>query len=105
MGANQVVYYGKVIIDLTKDTVTPETLDEGITAHNAAGEPITGKRPAGGGDATLFVPSVSETGELSWAFPVFEVDSDLYLCVDCEEPYNEEMFRINENGYLEVTVE
>lgn len=30
------------MIDLTEDTVTPETLLEGATAHNAAGELITG---------------------------------------------------------------
>ena len=104
MGVNKVTLGEEVLIDLTEDDVTPETLAEGITAHNAAGEKITGKMRAGGGDVTMFVPSVSD-GELCWSFPAFEVDSDLYLCVDCDEPYSEEMFRINENGYLEVTVE
>jgi hypothetical protein len=32
----------KVIIDLTMVTVTPETLAEGVTAFNAAGELIIG---------------------------------------------------------------
>lgn len=40
---------GEVLIDLTEDTVTPETLAEGVTAHNAAGEPITGTMSGGGG--------------------------------------------------------
>lgn len=35
---------GEVLIDLTGDTVTPESLETGITAHNAAGEQITGTR-------------------------------------------------------------
>lgn len=39
---------GTVLLDLTGDTVTPETLAAGITAHNAAGNPIVG---TGGGSA------------------------------------------------------
>lgn len=35
----------KTLIDLTSDTVTPETLAEGVTAHNASGEEITGSFP------------------------------------------------------------
>ena len=33
---------GTVLLDLTGDTVTPETLMSGVTAHNAAGEQIEG---------------------------------------------------------------
>lgn len=33
---------GTVLLDLTGDTVTPETLMAGVIAHNAAGEPIVG---------------------------------------------------------------
>lgn len=39
---NQVVINNEIVLDLTTDTVTPETLAAGITAHNAAGEAITG---------------------------------------------------------------
>ncbi len=39
---------GTVLLDLTGDTVTPETLLSGVTAHNAAGEPIVGAATAGG---------------------------------------------------------
>ena len=45
MGANKITYYGKVLIDLTSDTVTPETLAEGITAHDKSGAKITGTMP------------------------------------------------------------
>lgn len=48
MGVNKVEYFGKVLIDLTEDTVTPETLAKGITAHNAKGEVITGTMESGG---------------------------------------------------------
>lgn len=44
MGVNQVfLSTGEPILDLSRDSVTEYTLGEGETAHNAAGEPITGK--------------------------------------------------------------
>ena len=42
MAVNKVVYGGNTLIDLSGSTVTPETLLEGETAYNAAGELITG---------------------------------------------------------------
>lgn len=42
MGRSKIVYAGDTLLDLTEDTVTPETLLKGATAHNAAGELITG---------------------------------------------------------------
>lgn len=42
MAVNKVAINGEVKLDLTADSVTPETLLKGATAHNAAGELITG---------------------------------------------------------------
>jgi hypothetical protein len=42
MGVSKVVIDDEVRLDLTEDTVTPESLLKGVTAHNAAGEPVTG---------------------------------------------------------------
>ena len=42
MGRSKIVYAGDTLLDLTEDTVTPETLLKGKPAHNAAGELITG---------------------------------------------------------------
>lgn len=42
MSVNKVAVNGETIIDLTEDSVTPETLIKGTTAHNKAGESITG---------------------------------------------------------------
>lgn len=42
MATNKVVYNGKTLIDLSSDTVAASTLVEGITAHNKAGNIITG---------------------------------------------------------------
>lgn len=53
MGVNLVEFGGKVLVDLTADTVTPETLAEGFTAHDAMGEIITGVMKSGGSGITL----------------------------------------------------
>lgn len=46
MGVSKVnLSNGETLIDLTSDTVTPETLAEGTTAHDASGEQITGTMP------------------------------------------------------------
>ncbi len=42
MAVNKVVYGGDTLIDLSADTVTPETLRQGATAHDRAGNPVTG---------------------------------------------------------------
>lgn len=42
MAVNKVILNDEVKIDLTGDTVTADSLKEGVTAHNNAGEPITG---------------------------------------------------------------
>lgn len=39
---------GTTLMDLTQDTVTPQTLLSGATAHNAAGEQIVGEATSGG---------------------------------------------------------
>lgn len=57
MAYNKVVYGGNVLVDLTSDTVAPENLLEGFTAHNAAGDQITGTKQSTG------VPDVIKAGE------------------------------------------
>lgn len=42
MGTSKVIYGGKVLIDLTADTITKGKLLVGYTAHGADGEPIEG---------------------------------------------------------------
>lgn len=43
MAVNKVEVNGETKLDLTQDTVTPENLLSGVTAHNAAGNQIVGK--------------------------------------------------------------
>lgn len=49
MPVSKVEYFGKVLLDLTADTVRPENVDEGVTFHDAAGQAQTGTRAAGEG--------------------------------------------------------
>lgn len=51
---NKVIINGAVKIDLTGDTVTPELLADGATAHDKSGQPITG----------TLKPGITPTGTL-----------------------------------------
>ncbi|MFR8012035.1 MAG: hypothetical protein ACLU8W_09795 [Clostridia bacterium] len=42
MAINKVIYGDKTLIDLTSDTVSPDKVIKGITAHDKSGEVITG---------------------------------------------------------------
>lgn len=42
MAINKIIYGGETLIDLTGDTVTADKILSGFTAHDKAGEPITG---------------------------------------------------------------
>lgn len=42
MGASKVIYGGRVLIDLTQDSVVENVLLKGYTAHGANGEPVEG---------------------------------------------------------------
>ena len=43
MAVNKVEINGEVKLDLTQDTVAEDTLLQGVTAHDAAGNPVEGK--------------------------------------------------------------
>lgn len=42
MANNKIIFGDEVLIDLTEDTVTPDTLAEGYVAHDRSGNIITG---------------------------------------------------------------
>lgn len=60
MAINKVIYGSNTLIDLTADTITPETLAQGITAHDKSGEPITGTstKDSDTSDATASVAEI-----------------------------------------------
>lgn len=74
MGKSKIIFNGQTLIDLTGDTVTAETLLEGITAHGADGEAILGvmKAAAGGGITVLsgtVTPTSTQNVQLNVALP------------------------------------
>lgn len=54
---NKIIYGSNVLMDLTADTITPETLAKDITAHDKTGKPIVGTstKDSDTSDATLLV--------------------------------------------------
>lgn len=64
MAVNKITYAGRILIDLVNDTVTPETLLKGITAHAANGEQIIGTAESGGSKFELSSGTYSPTGNI-----------------------------------------
>ena len=62
MGVNLVVINGTTKLDLTADTVTAATLKKGYTAHNAAGDVITGTMESSGGTSEMTVDRQTTDG-------------------------------------------
>lgn len=60
MAYNKVVYGNKTLIDLTADTVSPDKLEKGLTAHDKTGEIITGTstKDSDTSDATAAVAEI-----------------------------------------------
>lgn len=56
MSYNKIIFDGHPLIDLTNDTVNPEALKKGYTAHNAAGDVIIGVMEASSSDDYLSEP-------------------------------------------------
>lgn len=60
MAYNKIVYGNKTLIDLTADTVSPDKLEKGLTAHDKTGEIITGTstKDSDTSDATAAVAEI-----------------------------------------------
>ena len=57
---NKVIFDSDTLIDLTADTVAPETLAAGITAHDKSGAAIVGTAEFGGGGGGGSIPSATK---------------------------------------------
>lgn len=60
MAVNKVEYAGKVLLDLTEDTVTPENLLAGAVAHDSSGQRIVGTMIQSSGIDTSDATALSE---------------------------------------------
>lgn len=61
MNINKIEYGGNVLVDLTEDTVAPETLADGFTALASNGSLITGQMTGGGGTTLAMLVGNSAT--------------------------------------------
>lgn len=61
MAINKVVLGDQTLIDLTSDTVTPDTLAVGATAHDKTGASIVGTMSSGGGGASTKYGATAST--------------------------------------------
>lgn len=68
MAINKVIYGDQTLIDLTADTITPDKLASGVTAHDKSGEAITGTNTfdSDTSDATVAVAEML-TGKTAYA--------------------------------------
>lgn len=57
MGRSKINFGDETLIDLTGDSVTPESLLAGVTAHNAAGDPIEGTLVPGDMKTSVYDPT------------------------------------------------
>lgn len=72
MAVNKVNLNGKTLLDLTGDTVTPENLDYGVTAHAANGQVITGVRLHCKTYSANSPAMTAENDVFSWTIPATE---------------------------------
>ena len=63
MRANKITNNGEVLLDLTQDTATPETVGEGVTFHTADGSPAVGTAKLGGGGVAFNIAYGDEPPE------------------------------------------
>lgn len=72
MAVNKVNLNGETLLDLTGDTVTPEKLDYGVTAHAANGQVITGVRLHCKTYSANSPAMTAENDVFSWTIPATE---------------------------------
>lgn len=69
MGVNKIQYYGRILLDLSGDTVAPDKLLKGHTAHDCTGAKIEGEMTQ-----TVIAGYVSSENILSLSGVTQEID-------------------------------
>lgn len=93
MAVSKVIYDGEPLIDLTGDTVTEDTLLEGMTAHGANGAALTGKMKnyAVDNEPTMDSENLVKSGGVYSAIPRVvssdDIDIDTYTSADGKAEY------------------
>lgn len=84
MAVNKVVYDNSTLIDLTQDTVTPQTLLIGTVAHDASGQQIVGTFVPAQKTPIVYDYETGYTNQGSWVWQnstnnhtdIYEVEAD-----------------------------
>lgn len=120
MSVNKVEINGQTILDLTKDSVTPDAMLENVTAHNAAGEPISGQLKLGAykittmdnadGSQNLAIVDAADGGGSSGSKTVNFSGANAYFTALIEYVSNGTMQRLaiggsTDNNSAEITVD
>lgn len=96
MGVSKVVYGDNTLVDLTNDSVSAATLAKGVTAHNAAGDQVTGIMEAGT-DVTkeTITEALGYTPTKAW-YVTFTIDDNNITTVDKTVA---EIYQAYQDGY------
>lgn len=83
MGISKVIFSDEVLIDLTEDTVSAETLKVGVTAHDSTGELITGTLEESGGNPQEEIDRILTSG-LTDGYKQFSSDGTIISTTDSQ---------------------
>ena len=103
MAVNKVVINNEIKIDLTSDTVSPDTLSKGITAHDKSGNVIVGTMEGGGSsqriESSVYTQEINQGRALYTVYHLYnpsvygykmlpkltEIHGGLYIDDTCEK--------------------
>lgn len=103
MAVNKVVINDEIKIDLTSDTVSPDTLSKGITAHDKSGNVIVGTMEGGGSsqriESSVYTEEINVGGALFTVYRLYNpsvygykmlpqltgIHGELYIDDTCEK--------------------
>ncbi len=100
MAVNKVMVGDRILIDMSGDTVTPETMQEGITGHDARGEPITGTHTCADIGTGAYVWAIYDTKKV-WDYTIKNLTGTTKPSGYSDATYNQK--EITEDGYWKLT--
>lgn len=103
MGNSKIIYDGETLLDISNDSVTPETLVEGVTAHDSSGNPIIGTMKAGLDESAITEHNTNPTAHQDIRDSVFVVQKTTeHLSsglLACANKLNEVTINTNDEKY------
>lgn len=100
MAVNKVMVGDRILIDMSGDTVTPETMQEGITGHDARGEPITGTHTCADIGTGAYVWAIYDTKKV-WDYTIKNLTGTTKPSGYSDTTYNQK--EITDDGYWKLS--